>query len=219
MGESGNSQDSEKKDLKANILASGIPLEMAAYGVLASALDVDWIEPEYDFTTLDETGRVKQHSLDFVASVPTSRDPLNADSIHLYILAECKYSNPKERVWLFISDAFPKKDSVFDDWRPALWQDRAPKEPISTQEIECIVSRGSARDAATDQAMPRCVRGAVLGERDGKRLPSLASAMYQLRDCLHHVAIERFRLFTKQWRKPAAWYLFLSWLPTRSCEF
>lgn len=203
MTESKDSRETPKKELKGSLLASGIPLEMAVYDLLASGLDVDWIEPEYDFTTLDETGAVTQRSVDFVASVPTGRDPLNLEAIQLYILTECKYSNPRERFWLFMPDVFPTMDATFGDWRPALWQDRAPREPTDPQRIDSIVSGGVARDVTND-GVPRCVRGAVLGDKDGKKLPNLATAIYQLRDCIHHLAIERFRLFTKQWSQPAA---------------
>jgi len=203
MTESKASEESRKKDLRTSLLASGIPLEMAVYDSLVSNLDADWIEPEYDFTAIDETGVVKQRSVDFVASVQTVRDALDLEAIQFYVLTECKYSNPNERVWLFMPDAFPRTGTTSDDWRPALWQDRAPREPLDAERIERTVSQGPSRHHAVD-GVPRCVRGAVLGDKDGKKLPSLASAIYQLRDCLHHLAIERFRLFTKQWSKPAA---------------
>lgn len=203
MNESKASQGAPKKELQGSLLASGIPLEMAVYDLLASDLDADWIEPEYEFTTLDETGTVKQRSVDFVASVPIGRDPLNTESIHLYILTECKYSNPRERTWLFMPDVFPTVEMTFGDWRPALWQDRPPREPLDTTRIDGIVSQKVARGNIND-GLTRCVRGAVLGEKDGKKLPILTSGISQLRDCLHHLALERVRLFTKQWSKPAA---------------
>jgi len=203
MSESQGSQGSKRKDLKASILATGIPLEMAVYGILASGLNADWIEPGYDFTTLDETASAIQRSVDFVASVPISRDPLEANSFHLYFLVECKYSAPEKWAWVFMPDAFPKPDPIFDSWRPSLWQDRAPREPVGTQAIQGTFSERAAGHHKDDRGLPRCVRGAVLGEEDGKRLPILSSGMYQLRDCLHHLAIERFRLFTKQWHRPA----------------
>jgi len=201
MAENQHCEEPGNKGLKTNILGSGIPLEMAVYSVLAS-LDADWIEPGYVFTTLDENGAVKQRSLDFVVSIPRSRDPLDLNGIQLYLLIECKYSDPKERVWLFMPDAFPKQDTIFDAWRPSLWQDRTPLTPMSPEEIEKIVSGEGARNPRSGG--PRCVRGTVLGQKEGNRIPTLTSATHQLRDCLHHLAIDRFRLFTKQWSKPAA---------------
>lgn len=179
------------------ILTTGIPLEMAVYDFLTQGLEADWIEPEYEFTKLNEDGRAIQRSLDFVASVPTSKDPLDQQSVQLYLLTECKYCSPKEFIWLFMPDASPKAVSPFDDWRPALWQKKTPQPSIQTRE------------------MPRCVRGAILGisdgdTEDGKRTkdqrgtPMLATAQHQLRDCLHHIATERFRMFTKQWSQPRA---------------
>lgn len=203
MTDGKDSRETPKKDLKAGLLSSGIPLEMAVYDVLASGIEADWIEPEYDFTTLDETGAVKQRSVDFVASVPIDRDPLDTETIRLYLLAECKYSYPRERIWLFMPDVSPKPDATFGDWRPALWQDRAPLEPVDNQKIDRIISGKEVRGISND-GVPRCVRGAVLGDKVGNKLPILAAAIHQLRDCVHHLAIERFRLFTKQWSKPAA---------------
>jgi hypothetical protein len=179
------------------ILTTGIPLEMAVYDFLTQGLDADWIEPEYEFTALDETGRTIQRSVDFVASVPTSRDPLDERSVQLYLLTECKYCRPKEFIWLFMPDASPKTAHPFDDWRPALWQEKTPQPSIQTREVT------------------RCVRGEILGvserdtedrkrTKDQRRMPMLATAQHQLRDCLHHVATERFRMFTKQWSQPRA---------------
>lgn len=187
-----------KGELKVKaILTTGVPLEMAVYDFLASGLDADWIDPEYEFAALNETGGVIQRSLDFVASVPTSRNPLDERSVQLYLLTECKYCNPNELIWLFMPDVFPKVGDIFDDWRPALWQESRPSESVQTGEV------------------PRCVRGTILGlaesdaqdENRGKnqrKIPILATALHQLRDCLHHLAIERFRLFTKHWSQPAA---------------
>ena len=172
---------------------------MAVYDFLVSCLDPDWIDPEYEFASLNETGQVIQRSVDFVASVPSSRDPHDDKSLQLYLLTECKYCNPKELIWLFMPDVSPKVDNIFGDWRPALWQDRAPLMSSDSRDIQ------------------RCVRGAVLGPakhddppqegargKNQQKLPALATALHQLRDCLHHVAIERFRLFTKQWSQPQA---------------
>jgi hypothetical protein len=102
-----------------------------------------------------------------------------------------------------MQDVFPTVDATFGDSRPALWQDRAPRDPIDAQGIDSNISGRIARDVTND-GVPRCVRGAVLGKTNGDKLPNLATAIYQLRDCVHHLAIERFRLFTKQWSQPAA---------------
>ena len=198
MTDTSNPKRAGKREFKAKaILTSGIPLEMAVYDFLASGLGADWIEPEYEFAALNETGGVIQRSLDFVASVPTSRNPLDERSVQLYLLTECKYCNPNELIWLFMPDVAPKVANIFDDWRPALWQESEPRESVQTGEV------------------PRCVRGTILGlaESDGqdethgknqRKIPILATTLHQLRDCLHCLAIERFRLFTKHWSQPRA---------------
>ncbi|MCL4400899.1 hypothetical protein M1316_02925 [Candidatus Parvarchaeota archaeon] len=59
----------------------------------------------------------------------------------------------------------------------------------------------------------KCVRGASLSNStadinrksaaaNNQTAPSLFTGLHQLRDCLHYLAIERFRLFTKQWHQP-----------------
>lgn len=123
MTDTSNPKRAGKREFKAKaILTSGIPLEMAVYDFLASGLGADWIEPEHEFAALNETEGVIQRSLDFVASVPTSRNPLDERSVQLYLLTECKYCNPNELIWLFMPDVAPKVANIFDDWRPALWQ-------------------------------------------------------------------------------------------------
>ena len=99
------------------LLTTGIPLRWPSSDSLNQVLDADWIEPEYEFTAIDETGRTIQRSVDFVASVPTSRDPLDERSVQLYLLTECKYCSPKEFIWLFMPDASPKTAHPFDHWR------------------------------------------------------------------------------------------------------
>jgi len=187
---------------------------MAVYDLLASGLDADWIEPECEFTSLDQTGTPIQRSVDFVSSIPTSRNPLDERSIQLYLLTECKYCAPNETIWVFMPDMSPRMRGVFDDWRPALWQDREPHEHRSDAEIARIME-GQAPSSPDKGLAPRCVRGAPLGVagsdaperargKQQRRLPALSTALHQLRDCLHHLATERFRLFTKQWSQPAA---------------
>lgn len=193
----GSDANRKRESRPRAILATGIPLEMAVYDFLAQGLGADWIEPEYEFTALNEDGREVQRSVDFVASVPTSPEPLDERSVQLYILTECKYCSPKEFIWLFMPDASPKTVYPFDDWRPALWQAKTPVPSIQTREVT------------------RCVRGAILGisgqdtedgkrTKDQRRMPMLATAQHQLRDCLHHVATERFRMFTQKWDQPRA---------------
>lgn len=192
-----------EEPITKNILATGIPLEMAVHDLLASDLKADWILPDYDFVTLDESGAAKRRSVDFAVSVPSYPEGLGEETVRLYLLLECKYSDPNKRVWLFMPDVSPKIDTVFDGWRPALWQDRAPQEPTAPQQVQDIVS-SQTTPHSSDQGIQYCVRGTVLGVKDDEKLPNLTSAMHQLRDCLHSLAIERFRLFTKQWSKPAA---------------
>lgn len=211
----GPTQSGKRETTAKSILTSGIPLEMAVYDLLASGFDADWIEPEYGFTSLDETGKPIQPSIDFVSSLPTSRDPLEERSIQLYLLTECKYCNPNEVIWILMPDVSLPTKNVFDEWRPALWQEREPLEPISQAEIEKIVRRKPAPRPRGKESVPRCVRGAtpgLVGSQEGKgaqstekrNVPALATALHQLRDGLHYLATERFRLFTKQWSQPAA---------------
>lgn len=216
MSEGSEVQQPGKRETAAKaILTSGIPLEMAVYDLLASGFDADWIEPEYEFTSLDETGQPIQRSLDFVSSVPTSRSPLDERSVQLYLLTECKYCNPNETIWVFMPEMSLRTRNVFDHWRPALWQDREPHEPMSEAEIEAVATGKPTVFREEKKPALRCVRGSVLGlaglevgegarGKEQRKLPALTTALHQLRDCLHHVATERFRLFTKQWHQPAA---------------
>jgi hypothetical protein len=207
-------ESQNKKTIARAILSSGIPLEMAVYDLLATGIDTDWIEAEYSFTALNENGIAIQRSVDFVSSTPTYSSPLDERRIRLYFIVECKYCNPEEIIWLFMPNAMPNRGNVFDEWRPALWQDREPFDPIARSQVAESV-KAEIKKASEDcqpqsgtqssDSVPRSVRGTTLnyvkGERGG---PVITTAIHQIRDCLHYLSTERFRLFTKEWSQPGA---------------
>lgn len=123
---SDDSQKKKKLSFSKQILKSGIPLEMATYDSLVSALDSDWIIPEYRFSTLNEDNIVIDRSIDFVCSAPSNRDGLDPNGKQIYYLLECKYTNPADSTWLFMRDKTIPDNDTFGDWYSFLWQDRQP---------------------------------------------------------------------------------------------
>ncbi len=168
---------------------------MEVYNALATALDADWIEPEYEFPALNEDRLMLQRSVDFVASVNADGGPFS--KVQLYFLVECKFAG--QATFLFMEDRAPSHGGAWDPWRPALWQDKEPVEPAATV------------PASLPPQLPKCARGTVLGlghsssdTNKPEKMPGLDTALHQLREGLHSLAIERFRLFTKTWSQPEA---------------
>ena len=173
---------------RQTFLASGIPLELAVYQILANTLDADWIEPDYDCLSLDsEKSTLIRRSVDFVASVPLERNPFS--QVQVYFIVECKHSDASKRTWFFSPDVAPRVDRVFDFWRPCLWQREMP---------------GAFLHVPDPSMGAICVRGAVVSSADkDDKLPALETALHQLREGVHAVAIDRIRLFLKDWSRPS----------------
>jgi len=196
-------------------MASGIPLEMTVYDFLISELKADWIEPEYGFSSLDENLIPIQRSIDFAASVPSEHDPVDPGHIQIYFLIECKYCDPQKLIWLFMPDSTSLSQIVFDEWRPFLWQDRKPHLPFSEENKLIKFPKKIKLAKLSHGQIPKCVRGTTLGfqeesdtinktMKNNPKIPTISTGLHQLRDCLHYVAIERFRMFTKECDPAAA---------------
>lgn len=184
------------KDKASTLLATGIPLEMFAYDVLTTALDADWVDPEYSFASTNENNEPIQRSIDFAASVPAEPGPFS--KVQIFFAVECKYVAPDRSKWLFMEDKFPRQPRIWDLWRPALWQDSAPDEPSAhATKTFPFAARGTFLQLAPPNGNKKD------DDEKWEKKPSLDTALHQLRDAVHDLAIERFRLFTKAWSQPA----------------
>lgn len=205
-----NKGKKSKKTFKELILKSGLPLEFEIYMSLidcfikkeSKSCSTNWIQSDYPFVTLNEHAEKITRTIDFVVSVTFEREDFMFHNI--YFLIECKSVNVNEKKWLFMLDLCPVEDDVFGLFgghRPTLYQFAEPVEKTTKTYLRKRNMKTERKKQTIQQIVKNktlhCAKGITLGQQ--KQTEShIRSGLCQIRDALHLLAIERFRLFLKR---------------------
>lgn len=204
-----NKSNPSRKTYKELILKSGLPLEFEIYMNLINCFikkerktcSTNWIQSDYPFVTLNEHAERITRTIDFVVSVTFEKEDFMFHN--LYFLIECKSVNVNEKIWLFMLDLCPVEDDIFGVFggqRPNLYQYSEPIEKIAKSSLRRKKKIDRKKQTILQiirRGILHCAKGITLGQK--KETEShIKSGLHQIRDALHFLAIERFRLFLKR---------------------